>query len=207
MSVSAPSAARLVTGVSASPHVTMPEKCSSSGATLRLAPVQRHPAAHAHPDTGDLCPSNENADLARKPLALDAEMRKRRDQPVFEKCDEGSHVAPARSKVEHDIGHALARAVIGEAPAAPALEHGEPVGRKQLARRGTGAGGVDWRMLQEPHAVRRLATRDGSGATIHGGDGLLVGHETPAPQPFNPGLWSRGKDAQLCRRRCHKAWL
>ena len=34
-----------------------------------------------------------------------------------------AHVRPAPFQVEHHIGHALARPVIGHLPAAPALEH------------------------------------------------------------------------------------
>ena len=43
-----------------------------------------------------------------------------RDDPVFQRRDEGAHVRAARAlQVEHDVGHALAGAVIGELPAAP----------------------------------------------------------------------------------------
>ena len=54
----------------------------------------------------------------------------RRDQPVFERRDERPDVAAARGKVEHDIGHALTRPVIGEAAAAAGFENGEPAGRE-----------------------------------------------------------------------------
>ncbi len=92
--------------------------------------MQRHPMPHAHADAGDLGAAHEDADLAGPALALDAEPRKRGDQPVFERADEGPHVAAAPREVEHHIGHALARAVIGEAAAAAGLEDGKAVGRR-----------------------------------------------------------------------------
>ena len=194
MSVSAPRAARLVTVVSASPHGTMPEKCSSSGATLRLSPCSVTQRRTRTPILAILAPRTKMPIWPGLPLALDAEARKRRDQPVFERGDEGPHVAPARCEVEHHIGHALARAVIGEAPAAPALEHGEPVGRRaaRSARR--------WcrrcRLADAPSShTHSGASPRAMEATrrLHGGDGLRVGHETPAPQPFDPGLWRGGR--------------
>ena len=90
-----PSAARLVTGVSTSPHGTMPEKCSSSGSTLRLTPCSVTQRRTRTPMLAILAPSHEDADLAGAPLALDAEPRQRRDQPVFEQGDEGPDVAAA----------------------------------------------------------------------------------------------------------------
>ena len=90
------------------------------GSDVEADAVQAHPAAHAHPDARDLGAADEDADRAGAPLALDAEAAERRDQPILERGDEGPHVASAPRQVEHHISHALAGAVIGEAPAAAA---------------------------------------------------------------------------------------
>ena len=48
-----------------------------------------------------------------------SELSQRANDPVFKGRDEGPNVAAAAPKIEHDIGHALARSMIGELAAAP----------------------------------------------------------------------------------------
>ena len=99
-------------------------------------------------------PLDEDADLARVTLAFDAEARRAsRSASLRAQETKALHVAAARRQIEHDIGHALAWAVIGEAAAAAGPEHREPAGREQLARIGAGAGGVDRR---DAPAARRI---------------------------------------------------
>src|SRR5262245_29560290 len=99
------------------------------GRDVQARAMQRDPAAHTQSDARDFGPIDKNADLTGAPLAVNAEKRQGRDQPVFEEGDEGPDVAAARAEVEHDIDHALAGTVIGEAAPAPAPEHGEAGGR------------------------------------------------------------------------------
>src|SRR3990172_8724584 len=117
--------------------------------------MQADPAADADTDATDLCARDEDADLTGMTLPRNAEAGKGRDQPVFEGGDEGPDVAAPPGKVEHHIGHALARAVIGEAPAAAAFEDREPAWREQLGLVRAGARGIDGRGLEQPHASLR----------------------------------------------------
>ena len=95
---------------------------SRSGSTLRLTPWKltqwrtRMPmlAILASPTKTPICPSWA--------LALDAESRQRGDEPVLQRVHESAHVAAAAPKIEHHIGDALARTMIGEAAAAAGRE-------------------------------------------------------------------------------------
>ena len=73
----------------------MPEKCSSSGSTLRLTPCRLTQRRTRTPMLAILAPPDEDADRALAPLAFDAEAGERRDQPVLERGDEGPDVAAA----------------------------------------------------------------------------------------------------------------
>ena len=206
MSVSAPRAARLVTSTSVQAARHDAGKMLKLGIDVQAHAMQADPAAHPHADRGDLRAVDKNADLAGVTLAFDAEPRQRGDQPVFERGDERPHVAAACRQVEHDVGHALAWAVIGEAAAASGLEHRKSIGREQLARIGAGAGGVDRGMLQQPHAFGSLLEGDGGGPRLHHGYGFLIGHEARAGLPFHV-LRGWGGRFELCRGHGHQAWL
>ena len=64
-------------------------------------------------------PAHPDADLVLAPLAADREGRERGDQPALERGDEAAHIRRAPVEVEHHIGDALSRPVIGELPAPP----------------------------------------------------------------------------------------
>ena len=87
-----------------------------------------------------LGPLDPDADAAFANLALDVELVQRRDHPVFKALDELPHVAPAGGDMKHDIGHALAGAVIGVLPAAARLINWKAVRLGQVSRIGAGAG-------------------------------------------------------------------
>ena len=89
-----------------------------------------------------------------------------RDQPGFERRDEAPQIGLAPLQVEHDIGHALAGAVIGELPAPPAAMHRESLRRDQVLVAGRGAGGVERRMLDQPDALARQPVRNQRRARI-----------------------------------------
>ena len=63
---------------------------------------------------------------------------------------------PRRFQIEHDVGHPLARPVIGELAAAAGLEDGKAVRAHQILRLRARAGGVEGRMLEQPHLFRRV---------------------------------------------------
>ena len=119
--------------------------------------VQRYPLAHADADGGDLVlaafatlrPAHPNADAVLAPLATYVEDCQRSDDPFLQRGDEGAHVGLAPVEVEHDVGHALAGAVVGELAAAADVVH-RKARLDQLRRLRAGTGGVERRMLQQP---------------------------------------------------------
>src|SRR3546814_7873327 len=81
------------------------------------------PVADPHADGGDLVLAarplggtavDPDADPAVADLAAQVELCQSGDHPVLHPADEGAHVLSAPVEVQHDIGDALARAVIGE---------------------------------------------------------------------------------------------
>ena len=149
----------------------MPEKCDRSGATLSDYAVKRRPAPHADADRGDLVlgrravdsrrlvgPRDPDADAVLARFARDAERAERVDQPAFERGDEGAHVGAAALEVEHDIGHPLARPVIGELAAAPGAIDGK-ARVEEVGRLGAGAGRVERRVLDQPDALGGASLR------------------------------------------------
>ena len=75
------------------------------------------------PDRGD-----PDADTAVAPFAADVEAGEGADNPFLEVVDKAAEVRRAPLQVEHDIGHPLARPVIGVLAAAAAGVDREAVG-------------------------------------------------------------------------------
>ena len=169
----------------------MPAKCSRFGSTLRLTPCSVTQCFTRTPMLAILAPRTKMPTWPGRRSPSTPSMRKRGDQPVLERADERPHVAAAPREVEHHIGHALARAVIGEAAAAPGLEDGKAIRRQQLGGIGAGASRVDGGVLEQPDAVLSLPPRDRGYASIHEGNGLGVRHRLRARQPFDLGrrMW------------------
>src|SRR5690625_5079755 len=121
--------------------------------------VQRHPAAYAYTDRGDLVfaairAHDPDADPPLAPLPLDPEARKRPDDPFLQTVDIEAQVGPARLEIELDIDDALARAVVGIFAAAPSLIDRKTL-RQQISRARAGPRGVERRMLKQPYQFRR----------------------------------------------------
>ena len=118
----------------------------------------------------------------RSPVTLNA--GERADDPFLERGDEAAHVRAAALEVEHDIGHPLAGAVIGELAAAPGR-----MDRKarldQLLGLGAGAGGVERGVLEQPDQLARRAVGYGGGARLHDRERRLVVDQAPADPPFD----------------------
>src|SRR5690606_16563655 len=93
-------------------------------------------------------------------LAMDAETGERCDDPGFEMGDEAADVADAAVEVEHDIGNALAGAVIRVLAAAAGAEDGEALRVEEVARVGARPGGVERRVLHQPDELGRGAGAD-----------------------------------------------
>ena len=105
-----------------------------------------------------------DADAALAPFAADVEAGEGADQPLLQPVHEAAdvarrHGAMRAGQVQHDIGHALARAMIGPLAAATGGEGGEAGGVGQLLRPGGGAGGIERRMLDQPDQLMAAPAR------------------------------------------------
>src|SRR5262245_46838578 len=87
--------------------------------------VQADPALNTDADGGDLVlaarlvvPAHPYTDAVLAAFTVDAEGCERADDPFLERDNEAAHVTAATLEIEHQVDDALARAVIGELPAA-----------------------------------------------------------------------------------------
>ena len=180
--------------------------------------MQRHPAADADADRGDLVLGNR-AVRKRRPVVratqtptrssrrspVDAETAERGDDPGFKCRHIASNVRRARIQVEHRIGDPLAGPVIGELAAAAGAMNGKAPGVEEVGVTRARAGGVERRMLQEPHAFARLAGGNCGGSRLHLRHGFGIGHQPLAEPPFDrravpPKQGTRKPIAQPCGR-------
>ena len=174
--------------------------------------VERRPAPHPDADRGDLVlrrrPSgparlvgagDPDADPVRARLACDVERLQRPDQPAFEGADISAHVGPAALEVEHDIGDALARPVIGEPPAAAGAKD-RKARLDQVFGPGARSGGVEGRMLDEPDALRRRPAAMASSAGLHLRQRRLVAGQTRRDEPFDRRGTGRGEKRGALRQ-------
>ena len=58
--------------------------------------MEAHPMAQPNANTGNFRLANKDPDLPLAAFALDAEARKRGDEPILQRVHEGAHVAAAR---------------------------------------------------------------------------------------------------------------
>ena len=101
-----------------------------------------------------------------------------------------AHIAALRAKfgsveVEHHIGDALAWAVIGVLPAAAAAIDRQALRIEQVFGPCAGAGGVERRVLQQPHQLGRGAGADRRDALLHRGDCFVIRHRPVAAAPLD----------------------
>src|SRR6202030_3228118 len=126
------------------------------GIDVEADAVQAHPAFHPDADGRDLVlatlalvgTGHPYADPVLPALAANVEGRQRADQPFLQVGHESAHVAAAPLEVEHRIGHALARPVIGELAAAAGRKYRKARLEQMFGAR-AGPGGVERRMLKE----------------------------------------------------------
>ena len=148
----------------------------------------RYPAADAHADGRDLglgpAALDPHPDAARAPLAAHPELGQGGDQPVLEPADVGAHVRAPRLEVEQHVGDALAGAVVGVAAAAAARVHRQARRLEQLVGAGAGSGGIQRRVLEQPHQLAGAALADRGHALLHPGDGSGVGDGARAGAPL-----------------------
>src|SRR6185437_14924290 len=144
-----------------------------------------------------------DADAPRPPFSAQIELRQGADEPFLEAVDEGPDVAAAALEVEHDIADALPRPVIGVLPAAAALKHREAAGLDEIAVARARAGGIERRMLEEPHELRRGARADGGNARLHRRDRRLVGLGRIGDLPFDRAAHALHGFDPACHIACY----
>jgi hypothetical protein len=152
--------------------------------------VEGYPAAQAHADGGDLVLAagaaiDPDTDPPVAGAGLNTELGSRTDQPALQRLDEGAHIAAAPRQVQHDIGHALARPVIGVFAAAARLIDGKAVRHQQVFAPGTGAGRVERRVLEQPDQLAGRAVGNRRRPRFHEGQRLRVGHLALGDGPFD----------------------
>ena len=108
------------------------------------------------------------------------------------------NVGPPPREVEHDIGDALTRPVIGELPAAAGAKD-RKARIDEVLRLGARSGGVKGGMLEEPDALRRPAGRDGLGPGLHLRKRLLVTRQARRDEPFDRRGVGRGEKRRAKR--------
>src|SRR3546814_14082735 len=94
------------------------------GRDVERKAVQRHPAAHAHPDRADLglsalCIVGPDANPPLDRARLDPQRGERVDNPHLQRVNIGPYLASAPRPVELDITRALPGTLTGIAPAPP----------------------------------------------------------------------------------------
>ena len=167
------------------------------------------PMPHAHPDGGDLVLApvrlrHPDADPARAPLASDTQAGEGADHPFLEGLDVAAQVAAAAGEIEHDIGDALARAVIGELAAAPAAMDRKAALLDEILGLGTRAGRDEGWMLEEPDELRRPSGPDGRNARLHRSYRLLVSDRRLSALPLDAACCGGG---EAFLETAHLAWF
>jgi hypothetical protein len=140
-------------------------------------------------------PFDPDADAILAALAAHVEGGKGPDDPFLQTGDVGAHVRSSPFQVQHRIGDPLARTVIGELAAAAGLKHRE-AGVEQIAGPAAGAGGVERRVLQQPHQFARFVGRDVGHARFHLSHGIGVGHWFGRNPPFHIAAARRAREGR-----------
>jgi len=162
----------------------------ADGGDLVLARSRIGRRSLAHPD----------ADAAVAAFAHDVELAEGGDQPGLQILHEAPDVAVALLQIQHHIGHALARPVIGHAAAAAGLVDREATGIQHLVLGGTGASGVERWMLQQPDHFRRGAVTHRGHPLFHEADGGRIVHRVITDAPFDNRRVGQGCSAPRCGR-------
>jgi len=114
----------------------------------------------------------------------DPEFSQRSNHPILHGMNKTPHIRIALFQVQDDIADPLARPVICMPPAAARIIDRESLA-EQLSRIGTGAGGIKWRMLQQPDQFLRLSGLNRGVALLHFGESRRIIDLGRRNAPFN----------------------
>ena len=107
-------------------------------------------------------------------LGVEAVVGEAVDQALLHQAHQLAHLEAAPAQVDEQIHHQLARAVVGDLPAAVDLDHRDVGGAQQMLRLARLPEGVDRRMLQPPQLVGGVVVAP-VGEGLHRAPGRLVG--------------------------------
>src|SRR5690242_17428360 len=160
------------------------------GIDIESDPVIAHPLPHAHSNGCDLflVPVSSlypDTDTTIAAFAAHAEPGEGSDYPFFELVDVTAHILSAPAQIEHDVGDALSRAVIGVAAAAAGAVHRQPARLEKIFVAGAGPGGVERRVLEQPDKLGSRAGTDRGHPPFHLLNCSLVLRRLPADPPLD----------------------
>ena len=182
------------------------------GGDIQADAVETHPPAQLHADGGDLVfsrarrgrrPVHPYAHSVASTLAGHSQTVQGGDDPCLETGDKRPGVAASNAQVEHDVGHPLARPVVGELPAASAAKDVKSVRRQQIGRLGRDSGGIQRRMFEEPDELFGLAQSDGLSVPFHG---LHGGQVRRQPRRHRPADRPTVRPQESSRARLARRW-
>src|ERR1700730_6050791 len=159
------------------------------GANVDGDAVIGHPAADTNADRGDfrvlLLGSDPDPWTAFAPLAWNAVIAKRLDDPSFKAVYVTAHIAPALVEVQQDVGDELTRPVIGILSAAAGGVHWKARGIEQVCVPGACPCCIKWRVLQKPYEFRCFCAKNPRGPIFHFRNSVLVGDSGWTKAPLN----------------------
>ncbi len=117
---------------------------------------------------------NPNAYASVSNLAMHVEFGESCNDPLFHIAHETTHIAPTFAHIEHHVGHALTRTVVGILPAAFALVDREPIRFEQVRRFRRRARRIERRMFDQPNRFFGFTCVNGFGTSLHKGNGFVI---------------------------------
>ena len=132
------------------------------------------PIAAILSSAGEPSAAGDRSGLWTPTLADDVKLAEGRDDPGFERRDEGSDVLPPPLEIEQHIGNPLPRTVIGIFAAAAGLENGEARRLDEIFGPRAGAGRIERRMFQEIDRFRRFTPVDRRDLRLHHRQGVRI---------------------------------
>ena len=166
-------------------HFSMAPGLTSGLASLQSLSTAAYPSGAAQAVVA--VSVDPDADPARPAFARDVEAGEGGDDPCLQIAHEAAHVGAAALQIQHHIGDPLARPVVGVLAAAPAAVDGKARRLDEVVLLGRRAGGVERRVLQQPHHLRRLTGADGGDPSLHDGDRARIVHEARFDAPLDGG--------------------
>jgi hypothetical protein len=153
--------------------------------------MQRDPAPDPNAEGADLglaavARVGPDADPSLSSARGHAQLGQSSNHPTLQIMDEIAHIFAAPRQINVEIDDPLSRPVISILPA-PAGRMDRKTRVQQVARYGTGAGSVEWGMLNKPDAFWGVSSGNGRSASLHVRQSLRIIHQAGRDLPFDVG--------------------